>query len=206
MHAVERTRALFALALGYPLRATTGDYGLRDSFPATAAELPPGLLFFHGTARDEKLWPEAHWVELAALAAESGYRVWLPWGNAKERDRAQRIAAVSVAAEVLPALSLRELAGMLCQVAGAVAVDTGLGHLAAALDVPTVSLYGPTSTKLIGAYGRNQLHLESPLTHASGSDAHARMAAISAPSVWQALGELLPLAGKPTGPLAGQGS
>jgi len=40
-------------------------------------------------------------------------------------------------------------------------VDTGLGHLAAALAVPTLSLYGPTSPTLIGAYGPNQFHLRA---------------------------------------------
>jgi heptosyltransferase-1 len=38
-------------------------------------------------------------------------------------------------------------------------VDTGLGHLAAALAVPTLSLYGSTSPALVGAYGSNQFHL-----------------------------------------------
>ena len=41
------------------------------------------------------------------------------------------------------------------------AVDTGLGHLAAALDVPTISLFGPTNPGLTGAYGKGQIHLAS---------------------------------------------
>lgn len=41
------------------------------------------------------------------------------------------------------------------------AVDTGLGHLAAALDVPTLSLFGPTNPGFTGAYGRSQVHLGS---------------------------------------------
>ena len=42
---------------------------------------------------------------------------------------------------------------------GVIAVDTGLGHLAAALSKSTVSLYGPTDPALCGTYGRNQIHL-----------------------------------------------
>jgi len=38
---------------------------------------------------------------------------------------------------------------------------TGLGHLAAALDVPTLSLFGPTNPGFTGAYGRAQQHLAS---------------------------------------------
>ena len=46
---------------------------------------------------------------------------------------------------------------------GVIAVDTGLGHLAAALAKPTLSLYGPTNPGLSGTYGKQQLHLTSDL-------------------------------------------
>ncbi len=197
LHAVERTRLLFARALGYPRPSTRGDYGLQGSprlsgFPPER-RLPPGLLFCHGSARAEKLWPENHWVALAQRATAAGLSLWLPWGNAAERQRAERIAARCGGARVLPQLSLTELAGMLRQVSAAVAVDTGLGHLAAALDVPTVSLYGPTSTRLVGAYGRNQVHIRSPLADGATRDPAALMAAIEPDAVWQALQDL-PLA------------
>lgn len=38
-----------------------------------------------------------------------------------------------------------------------VSVDTGLSHLAAALDRPNITLYGPTDPRLIGGYGKNQM-------------------------------------------------
>ena len=212
MHAVERIRLLFARALKYQLPGEAGDYGVRANLAAaTGQDLPPGLLFFHGTARAEKQWPQEHWIELAVLAAQRGVRVWLPWGNESERERAQRIAeranetcagAAAVAKgspdsvqpaqiQVLPRLDLLGLASMLLQVRGAVAVDTGLGHLAAALDVPTVSLYGPTRTKLIGAYGRNQVHLQSPLGMADTNNPLAMMQSITAAMVWQQMSAML---------------
>lgn len=186
MHAVERIRLLFSEALDYPLPETLGDYGL-DGGISARSDLPPGLLFLHGSARREKLWPEAQWAALAGLAQEAGYRVWLPWGNEEEQQRAQRIAGHRDNAEVLPRMNLREMAGLLQGVSGAVAVDTGLGHLGAALSVPTVSLYGPTSTRLVGAYGRRQVHLQSPLAGGDITDPAALMQAITPVAVWQAL-------------------
>ena len=44
---------------------------------------------------------------------------------------------------------------------GVIAVDTGLGHLAAALGKPALTLYGPTNPDLPGAFGPRQLHLTS---------------------------------------------
>ena len=59
----------------------------------------------------------------------------------------------------LPKMSLTDLAGVIGEAQAAVAVDTGLGHLAAAMAVPAVSLYGPTSPLKVGAYGAGQKHL-----------------------------------------------
>jgi lipopolysaccharide heptosyltransferase I len=195
LHAVERTRVLFARALDYPLPASTGDYDLRGRLPASTAdlndesgdELSGSLLFFHGSARDEKLWPEDHWVQLTRLVVQYGYTVWLPWGSEAEHARAERIAERAAGARVLPRLDLHGLAAILQGVSAAVAVDTGLAHLSAALDVPTVSLYGPTDTRLIGAYGRNQSHIQSPLGVADTRDPQSMMASITAAAVWREL-------------------
>jgi len=62
---------------------------------------------------------------------------------------------------VLPRLSLSGMAAELAGATACVAVDTGLGHLAAALDVPTISLFGPTNPGYTGAWGPRQIHLAS---------------------------------------------
>lgn len=157
-HAVERTRELFAKVLGYKKPETAPDYGIdRRRFGEQVD--PPYVLFLHGTTRSDKHWPDEYWQTLCKLVCESGVNVKLPWWTDAEHRRARMIAEVHQRAEVL---SRTHLAGMAAVIAGAravVAVDTGLGHLAAALAVPNLSLYGATSPKRVGAYGPNQFHL-----------------------------------------------
>ncbi|AIR88466.1 lipopolysaccharide heptosyltransferase I [Pseudomonas cremoricolorata] len=156
-HAVERVRQLFALALAYDLPEGLGDYGLdraRLQLPPTA----PYVVFLHGTTWATKHWPEAYWRELAERMGPRKLQVCLPWGNAEEKARAERIAAGLAHCQVLPRLNLVGVARVLAAAKACIAVDTGLGHLAAALDVPTISLFGPTNPGLTGAYGRSQVH------------------------------------------------
>jgi heptosyltransferase-1 len=160
-HAINRQRQLFAKVLGYPMPDTAPDFGIDITrLPALPLVLPkPYLVFIHSTTWDSKHWPEAYWQELIKIATQAGYHIVLPWGNAQEEARAQRLAATSPQTTVLPRLSIPQQALMIAQSAGAVCVDTGLGHLTAALNVPAVHLYGPTDPALIGATGQHQHHL-----------------------------------------------
>jgi hypothetical protein len=99
--------------------------------------------------------------ELTERVGYLGVGVKLPWGNPLEKARAERIAAGFKHAEVLPKLNLAGVGKVLAGAQACVAVDTGLGHLAAALDVPTISLFGPTNPGLTGAYGKVQIHMAS---------------------------------------------
>lgn len=161
MHAVQRIRELFSRTLSYHYDKSVVDYGL-DTDRIGLSRLDreeAALVFLHGTTWNNKLWPEMYWRELARLASASGYRVKFPWGSEVERARAQRLAAGLPGASVLDKQSLSGLAAHISCAAGVVAMDTGLAHLAAALEVPTVSLYGPTDPALSGTYGPHQKHL-----------------------------------------------
>ena len=170
-HALERVRQLFAQALGYSIPELIADYGLDRSQLATPGE-QPYLLFLHGTTWPSKHWPEAYWRQLAERMSEFGWAIRLPWGNAEEKARAERIAQGLPSASVLPRLNLGGVAKVVAGARACVAVDTGLGHLAAALDVPSISLYGPTLPGRVGAYGRSQVHLCAPGPNAGKGDRH----------------------------------
>lgn len=159
-HAVERVRQLFAQALNYSLPTAIGDYGLdRQRVLGDLEVLKPYVVFLHGTTWATKHWPEFYWRTLAETLNTQGISVKLPWGNDKEKFRAEQIAQGLTCVEVLPKLNLKGVASVLAAAEACVAVDTGLGHLAAALDTPTISLFGPTNPVLTGAYGKDQIHL-----------------------------------------------
>jgi len=193
-HAIARSRALFAAALGYRLPSTAPDFGIGNPLTVGAMESEPSLVFCHASARDEKLWPEAYWVELACKAVLAGHRIDLPWGNQTESLRAMRIrdavieavceagSATASVIRVLPRSTLSQMAEHFRRAQAAVAVDTGLGHLAAAVDCPMVSLYGPTDPSRIGALGQHQLYALAPSQD---------MADIPVAVVWEKLSELL---------------
>lgn len=193
-HAVERVRQLFAKSLNYPLVKTTGRFDLnRSCFDTSLAGSDHYVMFLHGTTWATKHWPESYWCELAARVNEAGYPVVLPWGNEKEKARAEKMARSATDVKVLPKLNLAGIAGVISGAKAVVAVDTGLGHLTAALETPAVSLYGPTSPLKVGAYGRNQIHLT--LEQCPEGDYPQTEPELFAPMtpdfVWQALEKLL---------------
>jgi len=161
VHAVDRVRQLFSRALNYDYKKEELDYGI--NLNAINPNIGNGkrreIVFLHGTTRISKYWPEEKWRHLASIATDHGYDVILPWGNDKEKKRAEFIGKDNLNVKVLDRQSLSDLARLISGSNGVVAVDTGLGHLAAALSTPTVSLYGPTDPGLIGTYGANQVHL-----------------------------------------------
>ena len=142
VHAVTRSRALCARAIGYDLPVAL-HYGLHAQAPVDAG---PGsgrcVALVHGTSRADKCWPEAHWLELARRLMSSGLAVGLPHGDAAEQERAERLAReLGPAAQVWPRLDLGQLTDRLAACAGVIGVDSGLSHVAVALDLPHVQLY-----------------------------------------------------------------
>jgi len=161
-HAVVRMRELFSKALGYDLPSTSPMFGLHlDQFRQFA---PPEkyVVFLHGTTWASKQYPEIYWQQLVKMANSQGYRIRISGGNPVEVARAEHIASVAPeAVDVMPYLSIGEMAALLANAQAAIAVDTGFGHLAAAMSVPTVSIYGSTNPDYTSAIGDRSVHLSA---------------------------------------------
>lgn len=152
-HAIPRLRRLFAAALDYPFPKDKAEYGIdRAKFIPPPIELSHYVTFVHSASWETKLWPEFHWQELIRQTLDAGYQIVLPWGSSDEERRAKRLQ-ISDRVIVPPRLPLNQIGHLLQNSKAVVSVDTGLSHFATALNIPTISLYGPTNSSLIGALG-----------------------------------------------------
>jgi heptosyltransferase-1 len=169
VHALDRARMLVGQALGHAVQGAP-HYGMRVAAPkADDRGTAPTVAFVHGTSREDKLWPHAHWVTLGKRLLNEGWRVALPQGSETEQTRAEMIAAAlqferQPQVEVWPTLHLDAVVDRLAMVSGVIGVDSGLSHIAVGLGLPHVQIYNfPTAwrTGPQAAHGhRHQVSVE----------------------------------------------
>jgi len=145
--------------LGYDVEPTDYHLEIDESVGRKLAEehnvalSPPPIALAPFATRPTKEWLAKHYLELARLAHAQWKTTMLIFGSKAERERGQALAldmqknglnAVSLAGE----LSLAELPHLLSQCSVLVGGDTGLVHLAGACGIPTLAIFGPTTTRL----------------------------------------------------------
>lgn len=110
---------------------------------------PGGPVVLHvGAGSREKRWPMSRWAELVKrIEPLLGSRELIALAGeveAEQFDDAEREFFASLAPIAAFLLDVDELSNFLQDASLVVAADTGPGHLAAALGVTTISLFGPT--------------------------------------------------------------
>lgn len=120
-------------------RQVLGKLGLSVSGPI--AVFCPGAEY--GPA---KRWPAPYFAELAQCLCKQGYAVWLV-GSSKDKEIGEEIVASSndVCRNLCGSTDLAEAIALLSCADLVVSNDSGLMHLAAALDRPMLALYGSSS-------------------------------------------------------------
>lgn len=204
-HAVERTRQLVGKALGYT-PAPNLNFGINQNFTHIQKN-PRKLIFIIGTSWVTKLWATSEWQALTKIAIAAGFEVEIIWGSSEEQAIADEIITACPKATRPPQrLSITTIAEKLVGAAGVIGLDTGFSHLAGALEIPTIALYGATSPIKVGLIGDHTHNLQ--LSEAldcmpchkrqckwlpeNSRDTPACMAGIKAEQVWLAIQKKLP--------------
>ena len=164
-HVVDRNlQLLTALGVEVPAtiewglpRAELGEH-LEDFLAHTCGERPFAVVN-PGTTWVTKQWPlERFLLTARGLAEQHGLVVVVTWGNDEERRAANRLVAgrQSLPVYAAPRANLQQLSALIARARLFVGNDTGPMHLAVALGVPTVAIFGATDPRRNGPYG--ELH------------------------------------------------
>ncbi|MER9331396.1 lipopolysaccharide heptosyltransferase I [Mesorhizobium sp. M0488] len=154
LHAIERTRRLFGLALGYQPDLSTLNSGIVPPSGTLAAIAGKAAFLLHGTSREDKKWPVGDWIGTARLLVERGMTPVTTWSNASEKAVAEAIAGAVPSTIVVPKSPLADIAAILGRSTLVIGADTGLTHLASAFGLPTVAVFLATEPGLTGPCGQ----------------------------------------------------
>ena len=147
VHVVDQNLGLLA-PLGLPVtrRAPDARCMLARESPVACAFLrtlpSPFALYHPGAAQAKKTWGEKNYAQLASrLHQELGFYPAISWGPGDER-RVERLSDLLPYAARIPRLDFTGLAAVISRASLFVAGDTGPLHLADALGIPSLALFG----------------------------------------------------------------
>jgi len=164
-HELENYRALVR-ALG---AKTSHLPSLRTPSPSSPISQPYVVchLWPGGRRRKLKQWPSDRWLRLISDFHKQGLSVVLTGGSSDRSQNESLIISLPEFARVrtinLAGTSLSESISLLARAQLVVSVDTGIMHIASALDVPLVALHGPTSSARWGPLNQQSIAIDTPL-------------------------------------------
>jgi heptosyltransferase-1 len=112
-----------------------------------------------GASWESKIYPKERVVEL--INALKGCSISIIWGSDKEKSDAEWIVQNSQNSSLAPKLSLIELVSFISNMDLVIGNDTGPTHMAWAQNVASITLFGPTTTRMIYETPIN-IGIESP--------------------------------------------
>jgi heptosyltransferase-1 len=133
-----------------PIFRVTKDFELRSDLK--------NIAFVIGASWESKRYPKE---KVAAVCSALQEQCYIIWGSDKEFEDAKWICEHSKYATLAPKLSLDELVSFISHMDLLIGNDTGPTHMAWAQNIPSITLLGPTTTRMIGQTSRN-IGIKSP--------------------------------------------
>ncbi len=111
-----------------------------------------------GASWESKKFPKESVLKLCDELKENSIIIW---GGEREKEVAEWICENSAYATIAPKLSLIELVSLISDIDLLIGNDTGPTHMAWAQNIPSITLFGPTTTRMIYETPKN-IGIKSP--------------------------------------------
>jgi heptosyltransferase-1 len=197
-HVIEQYHSLAEAAVATPLTQSAITFPRDERAEASLAKKISGssenlVIINPGAGWRAKQWPAERYGEVARSLSLLGLLPLINFGP-NEHQLAYEVHTASGGVAQPISCSISELIALTRRARLFIGGDTGPLHLAAALQIPVVAIFGPTDPARNGPYGTKSIFLRNPasrtsLSHTSTID--PGLLAISADEVVSAAGELL---------------
>jgi len=122
-----------------------------EKYPLSKSE-KKNIAIVIGASWESKKYPKE---KVAQLCDELGENCYIVWGDEKEREDALWICKNSASAILAPKLSLLDLVSFISSVDLLIGNDTGPTHIAWAQNIASITLFGPTTKRMIYETSKN---------------------------------------------------
>jgi heptosyltransferase I len=170
-HVVEQYHSLAEAVAGKSLPLGVPQFPQDDSANARIARQLENwggkiIVMNPGAGWAAKQWPGDRYGEVARALSQHGYAVLVNFGPGEE-ELAKAVRTSSNKTAVPISCSIAELIALMRQAKLFIGGDTGPLHLAAALEIPVVAIFGPTDPMRNGPYRTRSLVLRDPASRTS---------------------------------------
>ncbi len=173
VHVVQQALALAEAVIQRSVPASKVDFPVdtdaESRITALAGEARDFAILNPGAGWGAKQWPAARYGLVASELAKDGMRSLINYGPGEE-ELAEAVESSSAGAAQKISCSISELIALTRRARLFIGGDTGPMHLAAALQIPVVAIFGPTNPARNGPFGTSSIVLRS----ASSLTSHAR--------------------------------
>lgn len=197
IHVVEQALALAQAVTKQSLPDSQVEFPLdsdaEQKVGALTANLPDFAILNPGAGWGAKQWPVERYGAVARELASDGVQSLVNYGPGEE-ELAIAVENASAGAARKVSCSVAELIALTRHARLFIGGDTGPLHLAAALKIPVVAIFGPTNPARNGPFGTKAVVLRSPSSitnHARLSDPEQGLLEISPSDVIAAARQLL---------------
>jgi heptosyltransferase-1 len=144
---IERNISLIEFALGANISKQQIDNKLPYLFPSqkylnsNLSNTKKNVVLIPGASHESKCYPISCFAKLITLFDANFF---VTWGNKKEKILADRLKILAPSVNVCEKLSIDSLISLISQMDLIIGPDTGPTHMGWALNIPSITLFGPT--------------------------------------------------------------